>query len=98
MAYPSPSLYLYRVAVVAPAVGTGAVLTSFSDTATNLGYFVPQVSLDSGTTYKPIFTIPFQSLIDAKQAISVLVNHESNFASAVVNSGKLPVVTYAAYP
>lgn len=89
MSYPSPSIYTYRITQIAPP-GTQAV-------ALQLGMFLAEYSANNGTSWSPIWSLPFQSLQEASQAISILVGLESSF-QAQVNAGQVAVVTHWAYP
>lgn len=89
MAYPSPSIYTYRVTNVAPP-GIQAVNLG-------LGFFLAEYSANAGTTWNQVFSLPFQSLQEAKQAISIIVGLESQF-QAQVNAGLVPVTTHDVYP
>lgn len=94
MAYPSPTLYTYRVREV-QAVNKA--------TGEN-GYFEAQFSTDSGTTWAPALQTPFTSLVEAYQAIAALVNNEAQFQNAYLNPNKfnvaavVPTVVLYTYP
>lgn len=94
MAYPTPTIYTYRVAKVNP------VRRANGDNA----YYVAQFSQDSGTTYGPIHGIPYGSLQEAFQAIGFIVSNESQFRNSILYPNKfnrvpvIPTVTYLSYP
>ena len=89
--YPSPVIYTYRVRRVYPATGNAVPLSN------QTGYSVAEYSTDSGVTWAPAFSTPFQSAQEALQAISILVNNEAQFALNLA-AGMGPKVVTVAYP
>lgn len=91
MAYPTPTLYNYRVAATNPVGFSG------SDA---VGYFIAEFSVDGGTTYKPLFQQPFQSKTEAFNAIGFVVGSEANFKKNYLASktGFVPSRTTYSYP
>jgi len=94
MAYPTPSIYTYRVVEVTPV-----------DKATGQnGYFTAEFSTDSGTTWKKLFGIPFTSLTEAYQAIGKIVANEAKFQKQYLQASKfnnppvVPTSTNHSYP
>lgn len=86
MAYPSPSIYYYRV--------RGFKLPN---QPLEIGYFLPEYSSDGGVTYKAFTVIPFDSLQEAKQHIQTVVQNEAQFQQSVI-AGTVVVGTTYAYP
>ena len=86
MAYPSPSIYYYRV--------RGFKLPT---QPLEIGYFLPEYSSDGGVTYHPFTVLPFDSLQEAKQHIQTIVQNEAQF-QAQVNAGTIVAGTTYAYP
>lgn len=86
MAFPSPTIYYYRVRRFALPTQN-----------LELGYFLPEYSSDGGVTFKPFHIIPFDSLLEAKQAIQNVVLSEAQFQQQVINNQIIVGTTYA-YP
>lgn len=89
MALPTPSLYQWRT----------QTLTAKNPAGVDAAYYVPQYSTDSGTTWATLFNLPFQSQVEATQAIAKLVEDEALFASNVAKGlFVLPTMGVTAYP
>lgn len=93
MANPTPAYYLFRVLQVKPVAGNASLPTPNA-----IGYYVPQFSADSGTSWNAVFSIPFQSLTEATQAIVKIVQNEDSFRTKVQAGTFVPVTSIVAYP
>src|SRR2546429_12473 len=80
MAYPSPTIYVYRIKQIYP--GSGACP---GGTPIQNGYFETQFSVDGGTNYRVLHANPFFSQTEAANAIAAVVGSESQFRTAVQN-------------
>lgn len=81
-------IYSYRIKNVVP----------YNSKVTDAtGYFVAEFSKDSGTTWAPVFSHPFQSLVEAKQALGKIVANETNFQKKVLAGKFVPSVTLTSY-
>ena len=94
MAYPTPTIYTYRVREVKasqPASGPNA-------------YYIAEFSTNSGTTWLPLNDLPFGSKVEANQYIANVVNNEAKFqkqflqAKKFANPKTVPTQTIYAYP
>jgi hypothetical protein len=94
MAYPTPTIYDYRVIEVAPVASGSTFAASFRT----------EFSTDSGSTWIALHALPFESLVEAYQAIGILVGSESRFQAqyehpyALGNMPIVPTQTTHAYP
>lgn len=90
MAYPSPTIYYYRIKQILPPGNTLV-------TAGNLGQFFLEFSSNGGASYQPVNTDLYGSVQSAKAAISVIVGAELQFQQQVYQ-GQIPSVNFIAYP
>lgn len=93
MANPTPAFYLFRVQQIKPSSGNASL-----PSPNEIGDYIPQYSADSNVTWNNCFARPFQSLVEATQAIVKLVNNEQSFRDKITAGQLVPVVTYVAYP
>lgn len=95
MAYPTPTIYTYRVQETKQ---TGGAANGSN------AYYRPEFSTNSGTSWTPVSPVPYQSLQEAFQKIGKIVNNEAQFQKQFLQVKKfenpkiVPVVTIYAYP
>jgi hypothetical protein len=93
MAYPTPTIYDYRVLV------TPSVKSSFP-AGTSSAVYQAQFSTDSGSTWRPLNGLIYQNLTEAFNQIGAVVSDETAFqARFLAGGGGVPgLQTTESYP
>jgi hypothetical protein len=94
MAYPTPTIYDYRV-LVTPSTPNSSLAVG-----TTPAYYQAQFSTDSGSTWRPLNGLIYQSLTEAYNQIGFVVSDETGFQTRFEAGGSnVPAAqTVSAYP